>query len=214
MKLKLCGMRRLEDIEMANRFCPDYVGFILSQPYRRYVDLDSLKAFHEKLNQTILAVGVFVNEEIDYILARALYLNVIQLHGDEGEDFITQLRDRLNTSGFLQVQIWKAVRVKSPEDITRANRLSVDMLLLDSFDPNTYGGSGKVGRWDLIDRACIEKPFFLAGGLSAENLLSAMQIVRPDGVDISSGIETDGWKDETKMEEITRLFALGKEESL
>lgn len=199
-RIKICGIRRIEDSLCLNEFKPDYAGFILSKPFWRYIDLNTLSKINDVLSKQIKRVGVFVNENSDYILKYASLLDIIQLHGEETQDLIDKLRERTNC------EIWKAVRVKSSYDLNEADKLSVDKLLIDSYTENTYGGSGKIANWELIKKTKINKPFFLAGGISAENCLNAIETIKPFGLDISSSVETDKFKDRTKIEEIISLI--------
>lgn len=198
--VKFCGMRRTLDIEYANECRPDYVGFILSDGFRRSVSAEEFVVLQEKLHKDIKKVGVFVNERTKKIEELAEYLDVIQLHGDENEDYIKNLRK--DFSG----EIWKAVRAKSTEDIERAQEKSCGKLLIDSFSEDSVGGTGKRINTDVVKRAKIEKPFFIAGGITAENIAEIVRDTNPYGVDISSGIETDGVKDLNKMKAIMEIL--------
>lgn len=195
-KIKICGIRRTQDAEYLNEFIPDFAGFILSSPFWRSIDLNGLSLISEILNPKIKRVGVFVNENVDYIMQFSYLLDVIQLHGDESAELINCLKEQTDC------EIWKAVRVKTAEDIENACSLPADKLLIDSFSKDTYGGSGKIADWDLINNAKITKPFFLAGGISAENCINAINAVKPYGLDISSSVETDKVKDREKIKEI------------
>lgn len=109
----------------------------------------------------------------------------------------------------VKCKIWKAVRVKNAEDITIADKLGADLLLLDSFSANEYGGTGKTADWSIINSVDIKTPFFLAGGLNKDNICDAVRTVKPYGIDISGGIETDGFKDKEKIENIMKLIRSG-----
>lgn len=198
--LKFCGMRRPQDIEYANECRPDYVGFILSQGFKRTVSMTDFLSLENRLDKDIKRVGVFVNERHKNILEAAEHLDVIQLHGDE--DFSTLFYYSEKT----KCEIWKAVRAKSPEDIERYKWHSIDKLLIDSFSENAYGGTGKRINTDIVKSAKIEKPFFIAGGITAENIAEIVRDIKPYGVDVSSGIETDGFKDLQKMKKIMAIL--------
>lgn len=193
--VKFCGIRRPEDMDFINKTHPDYIGFVFA-PSRRQITASQAAALVSRLKFPAATVGVFVNEPLDSLcsIAKEARLQVIQLHGEETEAEIRELRKRLPHQ-----KIWKAVRVRASKDIQQADRLPVDALLLDSFVPGSYGGSGQTANWDLIQQTQIQKPFFLAGGLHAENIPQAIATVHPYGVDLSGGIETDGWKDPRKM---------------
>lgn len=154
-QIKICGIRRIEDSLYLNEFKPDYAGFILSKAFWRYIDFNTLSQINDILSKQIKRVGVFVNENADYILKYASLLDIIQLHGEETQDLIDKLKERTNC------EIWKAVRVKSSYELNEADKLSVDKLLIDSYTENTYGGSGKIANWELIKKTKINKPFFL-----------------------------------------------------
>ena len=195
-KIKICGIRRTTDAEYLNEFLPDYAGFILSQPFWRCIDIEQLKKIDDALSPSIKRVGVFVNETADYIMQYAPLLDVIQLHGDESKDLILELKSKADC------EIWKAIRVQSVDEIENACQLSADKLLIDSYSKDTYGGSGKVANWDLVNEVNINKPFFLAGGISISNCQKAIETVNPFGLDISSSVETDKLKDKKKIKEI------------
>lgn len=204
MKIKLCGIRRPEDIRYVNEFKPDYVGFILSQGFRRSVSMETFRELKSHLDKNIRTVGVFVNEPMEYIFKYyAEELDVIQLHGDETVEYLQELKK------MVKCKIWKAVRVKNAEDIIAADKMGADLLLLDSFSANEYGGTGKTANWSIINSVDIKTPFFLAGGLNKDNICDAVSTVKPYGIDISGGIETDGYKDKEKIENIMKLIRSG-----
>lgn len=202
-KLKLCGIRREEDVDYLNEFPPDYAGFIFA-PTRRYVSPETAEKLISRLDPKIKSVGVFVDMPISEMKTFADMLDVFQLHGGEDEAYISQLREIIPE----KCEIWKAVRLKVPEDIDRAERLSADRLLIDAYDPNEYGGTGKSARIDLILIREIAKPFFIAGGISADNIAEVNRLLsgRAYGFDVSSGIETDGVKDREKIRRLTEIF--------
>lgn len=202
MLIKFCGIRRFEDVELMNIFRPDFVGFVFAES-KRQVSPRKASELSAQLDKGIKKVGVFVNENIDTVseAVEAASLDVIQLHGEENEEYIKSLR-----VFFPQKSIWKAVRVKSSEDIKKAEGLSVDMLLLDSFSESEYGGSGRVADLSVIKCCEISKPYFLAGGINASNAISIFNEIKPNGLDISSGIEENGVKDFNKIQEIMRCI--------
>ena len=202
MKIKFCGIRRMEDVALMNEFKPDYVGFVFAESKRKVTKQTAL-VLSNKLKGGIKTVGVFVNEPLQNLLETAQFcdLDVVQLHGNEDENYIRTIRKSLHNA-----QIWKAVRVTSAEDILTAEKLPVDMLLLDSFSSISYGGTGKVANLSVIKETDFQKNFFLAGGLNSENISEILVENSPYGVDISSGIETDGYKDRNKILEIMRCL--------
>lgn len=198
MLIKICGMRRHEDIAYVNEHRPDYAGFILSAGFKRTVTHELFRELVSELDKSIKAVGVFVDEDIDNIRALSDRLDVIQLHGNETADYIAELRKSF--SG----EIWKAVRASSPDMIERADKLGADMLLIDSFVNGQVGGTGKTADTGIIKKAVFYTPFFLAGGVSAENVCSLCEGISPSGVDASSSAETDGFKDNEKIKALVK----------
>ena len=202
IKLKLCGMRRRQDIDYVNEYRPDYVGFILSDGFGRSIGLGTFCELASGLDKGIKRVGVFVNEPMANLLKYfPEELDVFQLHGDEDERYIRQLRENIPES----CEIWKAVRVRSAADIERWNGSYADKLLLDAFQEGAVGGTGKTADWSVITAANIQKPFFAAGGINAGNFTEAAITLDPYGIDLSGGIETNGVKDKAKIAEITEL---------
>ena len=192
MDIKICGIRRMEDIEIINKYKPEYIGFIFA-PTRRYVSPEFASELKAKLADGIKVVGVFVNEDIETVLeiSKTVPLDVIQLHGDEDEDYIKSLGRTC--------EIWKAVRISGGEKIPEL--AGVDRVLLDKYDANEYGGIGKTFDWSAGADIKGKTPVMLAGGLNKENVSRGIEIFNPAGVDISSGVETDGVKDEDKIKE-------------
>lgn len=193
-KVKICGLTRLEDIRTANQFHPDYIGFVFAKS-RRQIDAETARKLKSALDDSIKAVGVFVDEEIDVIqsLVQENIIDAVQLHGNENAEYIAALRRKIS------VPIIKAVPVQSCEQVLTASCFPCDYLLLDTYVPGTQGGSGKRFDWDMIPP--IQKPYFLAGGLDSRNAAEAIRKLHPYCVDVSSGVETDGHKDSSKMAE-------------
>lgn len=196
-KVKICGLRRAEDIEAANRLRPDYIGFVFADSKRK-VTREQAARLKEKLDPDIRAVGVFVNEAPERAakIAGEDIIQMIQLHGDEDQEYIRRLRS------LTEKPIIKAVRVQSREQIERAGELSCDCLLLDTYTAGQYGGSGIPFDYSLIPE--MKMPFFLAGGLNADNVAKALKESHAFAADVSSAVETDGWKDAGKMEAFIR----------
>jgi phosphoribosylanthranilate isomerase len=194
-KIKICGLSRPVDIETVNEALPDYIGFVFAES-RRQVGEHTAKSLKELLDPRIRAVGVFVNEDMDKIirLCRLGIIDIIQLHGDESEDYLADLRKEVSNP------VIGAVRVRSAWDIIEAENRACDYLLLDAYKDNRYGGSGEVFDWSVITR--LEKPFFLAGGIHAENVIAAIRSSNPYCIDVSSGVETGGFKDRNKIIDI------------
>lgn len=218
VKIKICGMRRSEDIEMANRYKPDYIGFVFADSPRK-VSYEQAKELSELLSDAIVPVGVFVNEHMKLIvdLFKDGIIEMAQLHGDEDENYIKNLKAKSLEQTGSEIPVINAIEIRDTdddaddcddtEDINYNKRLlewrdSVsDYFILDSGK-----GSGKTFNWELVDSEILSKPFFLAGGLNSENLSSAIEEFNPFAVDLSSSVETDGFKDEEKIKEIIEII--------
>lgn len=195
-KIKICGLRRMEDINYVNQCKPDYVGFVFADSPRK-VTKEQARQLRNHLEPDIIPVGVFVNEEVEVVaeLINEGIIDIAQLHGEEDEVYIHKLR-KLTDNGL----IIKAVRVASEEDVTDCEQIPADYLLFDSFSIQKHGGTGKVFDWSLIQQ--VRKPFFLAGGIRMDNVQKAISEVRPFAVDVSSAVETGGYKDYHKIKQI------------
>ena len=207
-KVKMCGISKVETIPAVVEAKPDYMGLVFA-PSKRQVTVDQAKILVEELNRgyakkygsdtehdkndTIKTVGVFVNETIDNLvtIANEANLDAVQLHGDEDEAFIQSLKERTN------VEVWKAIQIRTAADTEKWIDSSADMLLFDAYHKDERGGTGEVFDWSSLD--AFERPFMLAGGIDSTNVARAIRTVRPYGIDISSGIETNGVKDDEKI---------------
>ncbi len=200
IRIKLCGLTRPCDIEAVNDLRPDYIGFVFAKKSRRYVSPEQAAELKSLLRPGILAVGVFVDEEIERItgLLSSGVIDLAQLHGGEDETYIERMRERTDRP------IIKAFRVEGEEDIEKAQASAADYVLLDSGG----GGTGKAFDRELLAR--IDRPYFLAGGLDASTVGEAVKRWRPYAVDVSSGIETDGVKDAEKMRRFMEAVRGGK----
>ncbi|ACL77507.1 phosphoribosylanthranilate isomerase [Ruminiclostridium cellulolyticum] len=198
VKIKICGLTRTQDIEYVNEALPDYVGFVFAKS-KRQVTPETAEQLRKLLDSRIAVVGVFVNEDIDRItsLCKNGIIDIIQLHGDESDEYIESLRQNIDNL------IIKAIRVKDSESVKASCSLPCDYLLFDTFSGNDYGGTGKAFDWKLISD--IDKPFFLAGGISIDNAVTAIKNMSPYCLDISSGVETDSVKDRNKILNIVNL---------
>lgn len=194
-KIKFCGLTREADIVCANELCPEYIGFVFARASRRYIAPEKAAALKKKLDARILAAGVFVDEEPGTVagLLNNAAIDIAQLHGGENREYIRRLRS-LTDKPLIQ-----AFRIDSPEDVKRAMDSAADFILLDAQG----GGSGSVFDWGLVRD--IGRKFFLAGGLDAGNAAKAIEELRPYALDVSSGIETDGYKDRNKMREFVSV---------
>ena len=187
-KIKICGLRREQDIRYANELMSDYIGFVFLKGKMRYVTFEEAARLRSLLDPAIPAVGVFVNEPAENVirLLQAGTIQIAQLHGQEDEAYAEELRRAGDHC------IIRAFAVRSSEDIHRAFAFPADYPLLDNGK-----GTGETFDWSLFQEQ--EKPFFLAGGLSPENVKEAIECFHPYAVDVSSGVETDGYKDYEKM---------------
>ncbi len=188
-QIKLCGLTRPCDIETANMLEPEYIGFVFSKRSRRYVDPENAVCLRSLAKDCIKTVGVFVNEvpEFPASLVRRGVIDMVQLHGAEDEQYISRLKK------LADVPVIKAFNIKDVEDVKKAQRCGADFILFDSLS----AGSGKSFDHSLI--ANVKRPYFLAGGLDSDNVAGAIKDLSPYAVDVSSGIETDGFKDAEKM---------------
>lgn len=213
-KVKMCGISNVETIPAIVDAKPDYMGLVFA-PSKRQVTVDQAKILVEELhrgyakkygsdtehdkNDTIKTVGVFVNETVDNLvtIANEANLDAVQLHGDEDEAFIQSLKERTN------VEVWKAIQIRTAADTEKWIDSSADMLLFDAYHKDERGGAGEVFDWSSLD--AFERPFMLAGGIDSTNVARAIRTVRPYGIDTSSGIETNGVKDDEKITAFTKI---------
>ena len=217
-KVKMCGISKVETIPAVVEAQPDYMGLVFA-PSKRQVTVDQAKILVSELHKQyanrynrdviqwsndvvqefIKTVGVFVNETLENLvtIATEVNLDAVQLHGDEDEAFIQSLKERTN------VEVWKAVQIRSAADAEAWIDSSADMLLFDAYHKDERGGTGEVFDWSCLDE--FERPFMLAGGIDSTNVARAIRTVRPYGIDISSGIETNGVKDDEKIKAFTNI---------
>ena len=199
-KVKICGLKSEDDISYANELKPDYIGFVFLQGRKRYVSPSHAAHLRELLDPSIPAVGVFVNEPLEHVisLAESGTIQMIQLHGQEDEAYLRKLRERCSQP------VIKAFIIRTKEDIEKALFYPSDYLLLDNGL-----GTGEAFDWSLIRE--IDRPFFLAGGLGADNLETAVRTIHPYAVDLSSSVETDGMKDRDKILKAVQLVHIKSE---
>lgn len=194
LKVKICGLRRPQDVDYVNQYRPDFVGFVFAKS-RRQVTAEQAAALKARLAPGIRAVGVFVNAELTEIarLAQAGTIDLVQLHGDEDAAYCAQARQLTG------LPLIKVVRVKDAGSLVGLDAYPCDYLLFDTYTPGQYGGTGK--RFDLrLDAGCsIPKPYFIAGGLDAANAADVVAGTQAFAVDVSGGVETDGYKDPQKI---------------
>lgn len=193
-KVKICGLTRAEDIYAVNKWQPEYIGFVFARS-KRQVTKELAADLKALLDPQIRSVGVFTDAPADQIvnLAEHKIIDVVQLHGHENENYIKELKRNI------LCPIVKAVRVKEYAQVGQALESKADYLLFDAYSEAAMGGMGEVFDWTLLKD--IKRPYFLAGGLSPENVRKAIRICHPYGVDVSSGVETAGIKDTIKVRE-------------
>lgn len=199
MKVKICGLRRFEDIDYVNEFLPDYAGFIFAPQSKRYITSDFALKLKKNLNEKIKSVGVFVNENLENIrkIADLHIIDLIQLHGDEKETFTDKVKSTTN------LPVIKAF--KADENLRKnINFTKADFVLIDSCQGNKFGGTGTIFDWSVIPES-IKGRLFLAGGINSSNIREAMKI-NPYCLDINSGVETDGFKDKIKIKEVFEII--------
>ncbi len=186
MLVKICGLRRIEDIEYVNVLKPDFIGFVFALNKVRTIDIYTARKLKDRLNPLIKVVGVFRNNDINYVkeIIDLDIIDIIQLHGDEDDDYIKELKEYSN------LPIIKAYR----------NSIYADYVLYDNDNP----GKGMKFDWNKVKN---DKPFFLAGGIGVEDIDSAKEL-NPYCIDVSSSVEVDGFKDYEKMKEFIRRCRL------
>lgn len=194
-KVKICGLFRPEDIQYVNKLKPDYIGFMFYKKSTRYVTPEMAAELKQMLAPEIVAVGVFVNDPIDFIaeLVEKKIIDMVQIHGDEDEAYMQELHNRIN------VPIIKAVRVKDESSFDGLENYACDYFLFDTYKKGMYGGTGERFNLTLGDEKRIGKKYFVAGGLDATTVGEVLEHTYAMGVDVSGGVETNGLKDESKI---------------
>lgn len=187
-EIKICGLKRPDDIDLVNRCLPEMAGFVFYPPSSRYVTFEEATILRKDLDGRIKSVGVFVDSDPKTIVEAmdSGIISMIQLHGDEDDRFIEELRKGTDAP------IIQAYVIRTEEDIREANRSEADYVLLDNGK-----GTGKTFDWSLIGD--MDRDYFLSGGLSLENIGEAIERLEPFAVDVSSGVETNGMKDADKV---------------
>ena len=204
-KIKICGLTREQDIEVVNELLPDYMGFVFWERSKRNITPEKSAHLKAKLDKRIKAVGVFVDADIDFVysLIKCGTIDIAQLHGNEDEDYIRRLREKINSgldseSEESEIRIIKAFNVNNLTSFEEVEKTSADFVMLDSGK-----GSGVTFDWDKIQS--FDRPFFLAGGLGVENVQEVIEKINPYAVDVSSGVETDGVKDREKIVQFVQI---------
>ncbi len=192
VRVKVCGLTTIQEIFYANDTSPDYVGFVFAKS-KRQITVEQARELCFYLKPGIKKVGVFVDalaSEVEYT-AKQCDLDILQFHGTE---------DPLYCKSFSR-QVWKAFRIENEASLKPISLYQVDGLLLDSYQTGQMGGSGTCFDWQIASGLTVGRPLILAGGLSVINVEQAVSALSPVVVDVSSGVEVDGHKDITKMQE-------------
>ena len=197
-ELKICGLSRLEDIIAVNRHGADYAGFVFFQKSKRYVDPYKANELIGLLRTDIKPVGVFMDEPIDNVvrIARISGVEMIQLHGHESEEYVEYIKRTLDRP------VIKAYKASEEGALEKALNSSADHVMIDSG-----AGSGKKFDWNILKD--FKREYFLAGGLDPESVGEAIGLLEPFAVDVSSGVETDGIKDEKKIADFIKAVKYG-----
>lgn len=193
-EIKICGIKNMEEINIIKEYPVSYIGFIFA-PSKRQVTEEIVMKLRENVRKDIKAVGVFVDEEASRIneLASTCKLDFIQLHGNEDNEYCKKIK----------YPIWKSIAVSNKESLEAIDSYKdIDGILLDTYHKGEKGGTGKVFNWNLVKNISKHNKVILAGGLNPENIIEAVDIVKPQIVDVNSGVETNLMKDENKIKEL------------
>ena len=197
-EIKICGLSKLEDIIAVNKFGADYAGFVFYKKSKRYVDSYKAGELIELLRSDIKSVGVFLDEPIDSVIntARISGVEMIQLHGHESEEYVEYVKRTLGR------QVIKAYKASEDGALAKAAVSNADYVMIDSG-----AGSGKKFDWNILKG--FKRDYFLAGGLDPESVGEAISLLEPFAVDVSSGVETDGIKNEKKIADFIKAVKYG-----
>lgn len=198
--IKICGLRTPEDARAVNAASPEMAGFIFDPSRRRYIDPGRAGEIRKALLPGIVPVGVFVNASPEEVLdaVRRSGVEAVQLHGSESPEYILRLRERLQQAfPCREIRIIRAFRAECADDFVSAGECPADLILLD----HGAGGTGERISWQGLEKQfrTLRRPFLLAGGLNEANVQGAIRLLHPFGVDVSSGVKTDGKKDPVKI---------------
>ncbi|MDJ0714938.1 MAG: phosphoribosylanthranilate isomerase [Prochloraceae cyanobacterium] len=204
MRVKICGITKLEQGRAIVNLGATALGFICTNKSPRYIKPASIKSIISQLPKQVDRVGVFVNSSISEIsqVVKEANLTAVQLHGDESVEFCQQLRQNLP-----EIELIKAISVKTKAslEVVTAYTNCVHTLLLDAYHPNLRGGTGKSINWEILKQFKPSLPWLLAGGLTPDNIIDAIETTEPNGIDLSSGVErSPGDKD---LDKVAQLFA-------
>lgn len=212
-KVKICGLKSLADIEIVNKYLPDYIGFVFADT-RRFVTDEQAFEMKQALDKRIQAVGVFVDEPIGHVfdLCSRGIIDMVQLHGAESEDYIRELKRKTNTP------VIKATKVQSAEQVSKRMSEEADYMLFDTYKKGELGGTGERFPLEILEAGLRHrkagnqtiKPYFLAGGLDCQNVAEVIGQTQCFAVDVSTGVETDGAKDEDKIKQFIKKVREGR----
>ncbi len=197
-ELKICGLSRMEDVIAVNRHGADYAGFVFFKKSKRYIDPYKAGELIEFLRSDIKSVGVFMDEPLDNVIstARISGVEMIQLHGHESEEYVEYVKRTLERP------VIKAFKADEEGALEKALHTTADYVLIDSG-----AGTGKKFDWNILKD--FKREYFLAGGLDPDSVGEAISLLEPFAVDVSSGVETDGIKDEKKIESFIKAVKHG-----
>ena len=203
MRVKICGITQIEQGQKIVALGADSLGFICVERSPRYVTPAQIKAVVDILPTAVTKIGVFADLPLLEIIeiVKQAKLTAIQLHGTESPAFCTELRQAISP----EIELIKAFRIKNRASLqSTVAYTDVDTLLLDAYDPQMLGGTGKTINWQDLQQFRADKPWLLAGGLNPENINDALSSLQPDGIDLSSGVErSPGDKD---LDKVAQLF--------
>lgn len=202
-EIKICGIKNINEIDIINKYPVNYIGFIFA-PSKRQVTKETVIKLRNNIRKDIKVVGVFVNEEVDIVneIASLCRIDIIQLHGNEDMNYCK----KINTS------VWKSISVKNKQSLEEvAVFKDIDGILLDTYYKGETGGTGKIFNWNYVENISINNKIVLAGGLTPNNIIKAIDTVKPQIVDINSGVETNLIKDEKKIRDLFLKFYNEKE---
>jgi phosphoribosylanthranilate isomerase len=192
-KVKVCGVTGKDDAVWALNYGVDFIGINFWKESKRHVGIKAAAGWAAELPGFANLVGVFVNAAQDEIVraVKEVRLKGVQLHGDETPADVAALKVALEGAG-LKAFISKVIRVENADSLKAAGEFApvVDYFLLDAYVPDEPGGTGRKFDWKILQGISLSKPFFLAGGLTPENVKEAVKVVAPFAVDVASGVES------------------------
>lgn len=196
MKIKICGIKNENEAKIINECMPDIAGFVFASG-KRQIDINKAKILKKIINPEIETAGIFVEQNEDEILEiyNEKIIDIIQLHGDYDEQTIKNLKEKTNA------KIIKVIRVK--EGFYKIETLA-DFILFDTYSKDKYGGLNKTFDWNI--KIISNVPYFVAGGINENNIIEMVKKLTPYGVDISSGVEVDGFKTKEKVFNIIKII--------